>query len=90
MAHNLVYSPYLRSDLHAKMVTVNYFEEENPQIKNLKEYTLYTSLEFCPMCLKRLISSGINKVFYVSPDPISGMVNAIPLLPPLWKELSVP
>ena len=90
MGHNLVYSPYFRSDLHAEMVTVNYFEKENPQITTLKEYALYTSLESCPMCLVRLISAGINRVFYVSSDPIGGMVNAISLLPPLWKELSAP
>jgi len=90
MGHNLVYSPYFRSDLHAEMVTVNCFEEENPQITTLKAYTLYTSMESCPMCLTRLISAGINRVFYVSSDPIGGMVNAISLLPPLWKELSGP
>lgn len=88
MGHNLVYTPYFRSGLHAEMVTLNYFEEENLQITSLKEYTLYTSLEPCPMCLTRLISAGISKVFYVSPDSIGGMVNAISLLPPLWKELS--
>jgi len=42
------------------------------------------------MCLIRLISAGINRVFYVSSDLIGGMVNAISLLPPLWKELSGP
>lgn len=88
MGHNRVYSPYFRSDLHAEMVTVNDFEEENPQITTLNGYTLYTSMESCPMCLIRLISTGIKRVIYVSPDPIGGMVNAIPLLPPLWKELS--
>jgi cytosine deaminase len=88
MGHNLVYSPYFRSDLHAEMVTVNYFEKKNPQITTLKEYTFYTSLESCPMCLVRLISAGINRVCYVSSDPIGGMVNSISLLPPLWKELS--
>jgi cytosine deaminase len=90
MGHNLVYSPHFRSDLHAEMVAVNDFEEENPQITTLKQYTFYTSLEPCPMCLTRLISAGINKVFYVSSDSIGGMVNAISLLPPLWKELSEP
>jgi tRNA(Arg) A34 adenosine deaminase TadA len=63
MGHNQVYSPSFRSDLHAEMVVLNYFEEENPQITTLKGYTLYTSLESCPMCLIRLISSGINRVF---------------------------
>ena len=90
IGHNLMYSPYFRSDLHAEMVTVNYFEDENPQITSLKEYTLYTSLESCPMCLIRLISAGINKILYTSPDSIGGMVNAISLFPPLWKELSGP
>ena len=90
IGHNLTFSPYFRSDLHAEMVTVNSFEDENPQITTLKEYTLYTSMESCPMCLIRLISAGINQVFYNSPDSIGGMVNIISLLPPLWKELSEP
>lgn len=90
MGHNLVYFPYFRSDLHAEMVAVNNFEEKNPQITTLREYTPYTSLESCPMCLIRLISAGINRVFYVSPDSIGGMVNGISLLPPLWKELAGP
>ncbi|HII81203.1 MAG TPA: nucleoside deaminase [Methanosarcina sp.] len=90
LGHNLVYSPSFRSDLHAEMVTLNYFEEENPQITTLKDYTLYTSLESCPMCLIRLISAGINRVFYASSDPIGGMTGSINLLPPLWKELSEP
>jgi len=90
MGHNLVYFPFFRSDLHAEMVVLNHFEEENPQITSLKGYTLYTSLESCPMCLIRLISSGINRIFYTSSDPIGGMVNGMSLLPPLWKELSGP
>jgi tRNA(Arg) A34 adenosine deaminase TadA len=90
LGHNLVYSPSFRSDLHAEMVTLNYFEEKNPQITTLKGYTLYTSLESCPMCLIRLISAGINRVLYVSSDPIGGMTGSINLLPSLWKELSEP
>lgn len=90
LGHNLVYSPSFRSDLHAEMVALNYFEEKNPQITTLKGYTLYTSLESCPMCLTRLISAGINRVYYVSSDPIGGMTGSIDLLPPLWKELSEP
>lgn len=90
LGHNLMYSPSFRSDLHAEMVTLNYFEENNPQITALKDYTFYTSLESCPMCLIRLISAGINRVFYVSSDPIGGMTGSINLLPPLWKELSEP
>ena len=86
--HNLAYCPSFRSDLHSEMVTLDYFEKENSQITNLKGYTLFTSLEPCPMCLIRLISSGIERVLYVTSDPIGGMVNGISLFPPLWKELS--
>lgn len=88
MGHNLVYSPYFRSDLHGEMVAVNLFEKEHPEIITLEGYTLYTSLESCPMCLVRLISSGINSTLHVSPDPIAGMARNINFLPPLWKELS--
>jgi cytosine deaminase len=88
MGHNLVYSPYFRSDLHGEMVALNLFEKENPEIVTLEGYTLYTSLESCPMCLVRLICSGINSVLHVSPDPLAGMVSNISFLPPLWKELS--
>lgn len=90
MGHNLVYSPSFRSDLHAEMVVLNSFEEKNPQITSLRAYTLYTSLESCPMCLIRLISSGINKVIYTSPDSIGGMTDKISQFPSLWKELSEP
>lgn len=36
MGYNLVYYPYFRSDLHAEVVTVNSFEEKNPQVNTLK------------------------------------------------------
>jgi cytosine deaminase len=88
MGHNLVYSPSFRSDLHAEMIVLNLFEDEHPEITTLEGYALYTSLESCPMCLVRLISSGINTVLHVSPDPRAGMVGMINFLPPLWKELS--
>ena len=88
LGHNLVYSPYFRSDLHGEMVVVNRFEKEHPEITTLEGYTLYTSLESCPMCLVRLISSGINRILYAAADSIAGMANSIDLLPPLWKDLS--
>lgn len=88
LGHNLVYSPYFRSDLHAEMVVVNNFEEKHPEITTLEGYKLYTSLESCPMCLVRLISSGINSILHVSSDPLAGMVQETKNLPTLWKDLS--
>jgi cytosine deaminase len=88
LGHNLVYSPYFRSDLHGEMVVLNLFEKEHPEITTLEGYTLYTSLESCPMCLIRLISSGINTILHVCPDLTAGMVEMIGFLPPLWRDLS--
>ncbi len=83
MGHNLVYSPIFRSALHAEMFTLNLFENEHPEIITLEGYKRYTSLESCPMCLVRLISSGINAILHVSPDLRAGMVGMIFFLPPL-------
>ncbi len=86
--HNKVFNPYFRSDLHAEMVVLNQFEENNKDIKSVKGYTLYTSLESCPMCLTRLITSGVNTVLYVAPDKFGGMVHIRKNLPSIWHDLS--
>lgn len=86
--HNLVFSPVFRGDLHSEMATLNFFEEENPNLTDLNGYKFYTLLEPCQMCLIRLISSGINRVLYVAADPIGGMGNEISFFPSLWKELA--
>jgi len=56
MGHNLMYSPHFRSDLRGEMLVINFFEEEHSGTITLESYTLYTSLESCPMCLIRFIS----------------------------------
>lgn len=87
--HNKVFSPYFRSDLHAEMVVLNQFEDSLQGTKiSLKNYTLYTSLEPCPMCLSRIITAGIGTVIYACEDRDGGMVNRIDNLPPVWKHFS--
>ena len=86
--HNEVFHPHFRSDRHAEMVVMDNFEEAYPDIVQLKGYTLYTSVECCPMCLTRLISSGVNRVLYVAPDEAGGMVHRLNNLPPPWVELA--
>ncbi len=49
--------------------------------------TLYTSLEPCPMCMARLITSAVNRVLYAAPDMTGGMVHRIEDMPPFWIEL---
>jgi tRNA(Arg) A34 adenosine deaminase TadA len=85
--HNEVFNPYFRSDRHAEMVVMDKFENTHRGINKRENYTLYTSLEPCPMCLIRLITSDINTVLYAASDITGGMVHKMQNVPPLWIEL---
>ncbi len=86
--HNQVFSPYFRSDRHAEMVVMDAFEDHYQDIADRQGYTLYTSLEPCPMCLTRLITCGVQTAKYVAPDPSGGMVHLVDNLPPILRELA--
>jgi cytosine deaminase len=86
--HNKIFHPYFRSDRHAEMVVMDDFEDAHPEPTGLSVYTLYTSLEPCPMCLVRLSTSGINKILFAAPDVPGGMVHRMNNLPPFWFELA--
>ena len=79
-----------RSDLHAEMDVLNIFETKNKEKsrERIKDYTLYTSLESCPMCLCRLITSGLMEVYHIADDMGGGMVHLYDKLPPVWQEIS--
>lgn len=99
--HNRQYEPYFRSDLHAEMDVLNRYEDRmkvtriydphdshfsNP--RNKQGLILYTSLEPCPMCLTRIINSGIKKVYYAALDEDGGMAHRFEDLPPFWQTLA--
>jgi tRNA(Arg) A34 adenosine deaminase TadA len=84
---NHVFEPYFRSDFHGEMVVLDEFETRFRDVASMKGYTLYTSLESCPMCMARLITSGCGTVLYVAPDPTGGMVHLMDNLPPVWLDL---
>ena len=84
--HNHVFYPHFRSDIHAEMDAMDKFEDRFPQVDCMRDYTLFTSLEPCPMCLTRLITSGVGKVFHAAQDVESGM--ALEKLTEVWRDLA--
>ncbi len=94
---NRQYVNYFRSDLHAEMDLLNRYEnrvkkKHSPKTggspRNCKHLVLVTSVEPCPMCLVRIINSGIKKVLYVVEDKDGGMVTRLDQLPPFWREFA--
>ncbi len=87
--HNRVFVPYFRSDLHAEMdVLTRYEEQVRAQGSEVEGLVLYTSVEPCPMCLARIITSGVRKVYYLAPDSNGGMVHKLKDLPPIWLKIA--
>lgn len=88
-AGNEFFMPRFRSDGHAEMMVLNKFEENQKIRTDLTKATLVTSLESCPMCLTRLISAQVGKVFHVADDNIGGMTRKRFTLPGVWQALQV-
>jgi tRNA(adenine34) deaminase len=86
--HNRVFSPYFRSDMHAEMDVMTKFEEGHRDVEHMDSYTLFSSLEPCPMCLGRLITSGVRKVYYAAIDQDGGMANRLAYMPSEWRGLA--
>jgi tRNA(adenine34) deaminase len=86
--HNRFYSPYFRSDMHAEMNVMTRWEDAHPELKGMKGYVLFTSLEPCPMCTARLMYSGVTTVFTVSPDVATGLASHLDRLGPIWQEMA--
>ena len=85
--HNEVNIEGFRSDLHAEMVVMNKWENEHTE-GGLGKYTLFSTLEPCPMCLTRLIFAGVGTIVYICPDEIGGMVTRMSSMPPVFQDLS--
>jgi len=83
--HNEIFNPRFRSDRHAEMVVMDYCENSTCEPIG---GALYTSVEPCPMCLVRLSSSAVRRVFYVAPDLSGGMVSRLGALPPFWTQMA--
>ncbi len=100
MGHNRQFEPHYRSDLHAEMDLLTRYEERvkasRPKPKGppttdsrkLGGLVLYTSVEPCPMCLTRIINTGLTKVLWAADDPTGGMGRKISDLPQFWQEMA--
>jgi tRNA(adenine34) deaminase len=94
---NRQFTTYFRSDLHAEMDLLNRYEDRVKKVRspenggNPREcphLVLISSVEPCPMCLTRIINSGIKTVLYVVEDKNGGMVTRLDQLPPFWREFA--
>ena len=86
--NNQAFYPKFRSDLHAEMVVMNSFEKRFPEVDNMRGYTLVCSLESCPMCVARLLITGVQTVKFLVHDELGGMVTHLHRLPEAWKRLA--
>jgi tRNA(Arg) A34 adenosine deaminase TadA len=72
---NRVFFPRFDSKAHAEMCTMDDHElkmsSSGPRISGC---TLWGTLEPCPMCYTRCLTSGVPSVFYAAADPPGGMV----------------
>ena len=63
-------SPFHRTDLHAEMVLLNALEEQlcDEKEPRMRDYTLFTGQEPCPMCLARICFNQVGKTYYIYRD----------------------
>jgi tRNA(adenine34) deaminase len=94
---NRQFTTYFRSDLHAEMDLLNRYEDRVKKLRSPRNggnprecphLLLISSVEPCPMCLTRIINSGIKTVLYVVEDKQGGMVTRLDQLPPFWREFA--
>jgi tRNA(Arg) A34 adenosine deaminase TadA len=85
-------APYHRTDLHVEMVLLNQLEDQlcDDPTPRMRDYTLFTSQEACPMCLVRICFNQVGKTYYVyrdSSSPEAGEITNWDRLPPGFKGL---
>ncbi|APG28087.1 tRNA-specific adenosine deaminase [Syntrophotalea acetylenivorans] len=94
---NRQYSPYFRSDMHAEMDLLNRYEDRlqkkgggksNNDPRRCGDLILFTSTEPCPMCLTRIINSGIQRMYWINSDADGGMAQRLDQMPPFWQRFA--
>ncbi|SLN41295.1 tRNA-specific adenosine deaminase [Roseovarius gaetbuli] len=89
MAKNTVFTRQ-NTSCHAEMNIISGLQIDGKALSEngdgLKDLTLISSLEPCPMCLSRISMTPIQKTLYLSPDPEGGMVTHKDHMPKVWKR----
>lgn len=85
-------APFHRTDLHVEMVLLNELEEQlcDNKTPRMRDYTLFTGQEPCPMCLARICFNQVGKTYYVYRDgssPEAGAQTNWERLPPGFRGL---
>ena len=91
--HNRQFVPYFRGDLHGEMVLMNRLEDalKDDASPNMRAYSFFSSQAPCPMCMLRLVTSGVGRIYHVYSDtgtPDQGDLSSLERLPPVWVELA--
>ena len=87
--HNRVFSPHFNSSKHAEMDVIDAYEQLClTQDRSSEGDILITTLEPCPMCFCRIITSHINTVYFASDDEPGGMVHLKHQLPQVWQDIA--
>lgn len=87
-AHNQVFSEQFCSAGHAEMRVIDAYEADFQNQYPAHQLKLMVSLEPCPMCLSRILLSGVGLIKYMVEDPAGGMVSRISDMPPAWRNLA--
>ncbi|WP_036552614.1 nucleoside deaminase [Neptunomonas japonica] len=85
---NAVFSTQFCSSAHAEMRVLDRYEACFIKEYPAAQLKLVVSLEPCPMCLSRILLSGIGIVKYVVEDVAGGMVSHMSRMPPAWQNLA--
>ncbi len=84
-----VFQPFFRKDLHAEIdVLTRYGKAAGEAGSAMDRLVLFSSIEPCPMCLGRIVSSGVGAAFYLASDSESRMAYLRERRPAVWKGIA--
>ncbi|WP_293267171.1 nucleoside deaminase [Neptunomonas sp.] len=86
--NNAVFSTRFCSSAHAEMRVIDKYESDFRETYPPGQLKLVVSLEPCPMCLSRILLSGIGVIKYLVKDSAGGMVERMSDMPPAWQNLA--